>query len=157
MSSSVLTSAHIPDQTDHENFDDIIQERIINLTESQSQSPIIHPISQPFANTTLLMQTIHTTLIFHESTTPVQTIIVNTEEHHYEDNDEFFVQEYDLETIAVFQSFVEPVLAASLLDDESDLDDETAIAPASRRYYQMLNRKLNAFIRRTDSFSPTNF
>lgn len=143
MSSSILISTQIPDQTDHEIFGDIIQELIVNLTESQSQSPIIPPISQPFVNTTLPMQMIHTTPIFHESTitttTPVHTTVVNTEEHHSEDNDEFFVQEYDLETIAVFQSLVEPVLAASLLDYE------TTIAPALRKDYQMLNRKLNDF------------
>lgn len=57
----------------------------------------------------------------------------------------------------VFQSFVELVLAAYLVDDESDLDDAAADAPATRKDYQMLNRKLNALFRRADSSISVNF
>lgn len=75
-----------------------------------------------------------------------------------EENDYFNVPDDDeFEQIRSFQTFVEPILAASFLDDEIDLDDEIVVALATIKYYKMLNRKLNALVRRADSYFPTNF
>lgn len=158
--------------TDTENHDNIMNEPIITLT--QSQSPIITSISQTLMNTIVLVQT---PLVFHEATTttptlvsnvpvtssPLQTPIepfipdVNIEDHLSDDNEGFLVQDDEVEINGEFQLFVEPVLAASLLDDRSDLDDEVVVAPAKRKDYQMLNTKLNALIRRAYSSNSTTF
>lgn len=50
----------------------------------------------------------------------------------------------------------QPVLDASLLNDEIDLDDDIVV-PITNKYYQIMNRKLNAQVHRAYLFSPTNF
>ncbi|CAH1413760.1 unnamed protein product [Lactuca virosa] len=161
-----------------------MQEPIVNLSQSQSQSPIVPPLTPPSTTTP-----IPPTISNPSTTTPIQTIaqpppvssvttstplpppiftdstttttqppLIQNEEHVSEENDDFNVPDDDeFEQIRSFQTFVEPILAASFLDDESDRDDEIVFAPATIKYYQMFNRKLNALVRRSDSFFPTNF
>ncbi|CAH1450620.1 unnamed protein product [Lactuca virosa] len=178
----VQTEDSIPVQTDKEVYHNILQEPIINLSQSQSQSPTVPPFSQPstttpvpsttipIPTTTILIQTVVQTPpassiriinplpppIFTQSTTTTTAFITATppviqnEERVSNDNDDFHVTK-------LFQTFFEPFLDASLLDDESDLNDETAPAPTTRKDYQILNRKLNALVRRDNSFSLSNF
>lgn len=61
-----------------------------------------------------------------------------------------------LKLLELFQPFVELVLAPSHLDDESDLDKHTTSNPITNREHQLMNRKLNALVRRANSFSRTN-
>ncbi|CAH1421558.1 unnamed protein product [Lactuca virosa] len=164
-----------------------MQKPIVNLSQSQLQSPVVPhiippPSTSPIPSTTItpsttiqVPQTVQTPLvstiststplrspIFTESTTTTTTTTqpppIPNEESQPEENDVFHVSDDDEVAVAgSFPSFQEPVLADSLLDDERDLDDETTTAPATRKDYQILNRKLNALVHRVDSFSPTNF
>lgn len=46
-----------------------------------------------------------------------------------------------------FQAFVKYVLALSLLNDESDLDEATTTTPITKKEIQLINRKLNVLVR----------
>lgn len=128
MNTTILFSTLILVQNDEDICHNIMQEPIVNLSHLQSQSPIVPP---------------------H---------LIKKEEHVSEENDYFNVPDDDeFEQIRFFQTFVEPILAASFLDDEIDLDDEIVVALATIKYYKMINRKLNALVRRVDSYFPTNF
>lgn len=46
-----------------------------------------------------------------------------------------------MEVKGSFLGFTEPLLATSLLDDESDMDEDTLAISITKREYQLLNRK----------------
>ncbi|CAH1449537.1 unnamed protein product [Lactuca virosa] len=137
---STNTSTPIHVQTENVFFlQNIINEPIVNL--SQTQSPPVPHIS-PLPTTSQPQTT---------------TIQYNTTPSCDDDDDEFAVTDDDeVEVISSFQPFVELVIAPSLVDDESDLDDTSVVSRITKKEYQLLNKKLNVLVRRADSFSPTN-
>ncbi|CAH1413370.1 unnamed protein product [Lactuca virosa] len=54
-------------------------------------------------------------------------------------------------------AIVEPELSHSLLDDESDSDEETMNMPFTRKYYRALNQKINMLVSHGEAFSISNF
>lgn len=80
------------------------------------------------------------------------------DDNHSDDNEvDFGVNEEEENFQDPFEGFIDPILALSLIDDDSDLDEEHVNDSMTKRDYKALSRKMNMLVRHTEVFSTSMF